>query len=671
MTRVRSLQPGAKVARYRIASLLGAGGMGEVYLARDDSLDRAVALKVLPPELVANDERVRRFVQEAKAASSLSHPHIVTIYEIGQAEVDDQPLHYIAMELVSGRTLKDLIHTDKTDLRTLVRYLAQAADGLAKAHAAGLVHRDLKPENIMVTSDGFAKVLDFGLAKLSQGDGSRVREEDQDVVIVPERPGSFELGVSPDGSYVYFIAGEDDWLSRVPSVGGVPRQVMAGADDMAFSPDGRQIVVVTETRNRETGELVSALKIANADGTESRTLASFREGNVYAPTWSPDGKFIVASIARPESRERLVAFNVADGREQAVGPDEWSFFYGLAWLPDGSGLVATAARSGEDSQLWFVSWPDGAARRITNDTNTYRGAVSVSADGTSIATLLARSSSSLWVAPADRPENATRVAGDPPISVVPLRDGRILYRAEPARNQHGLWTMAADGTGRQRLTPERLHPNSTVLVAAQADVIVFTTDDEDLVVWRMDSNGGGLNGVPIDQGDRIYEVSPDGTHVYFGKRDATDSETLHGIWRMPLAGGAAELVGDMGKASPPRFSPDGRRFHRVLVRPEGRTDRQVEIVDAVGGNVIQTLTLSESDTLEAWAPSGDALLVHRTIDRVRNIWRVPIDGRPATPLTRFGPDHFASWTFTADGSRLFFVRRERAPGEMLLFTNFR
>jgi len=671
MTRVRSLQPGAKVARYRIASLLGAGGMGEVYLARDDSLDRAVALKVLPPELVANDERVRRFVQEAKAASSLSHPHIVTIYEIGQAEVDDQPLHYIAMELVSGRTLKDLIHTDKTDLRTLVRYLAQAADGLAKAHAAGLVHRDLKPENIMVTSDGFAKVLDFGLAKLSQGDGSRVREEDQDVVIVPERPGSFELGVSPDGSYVYFIAGEDDWLSRVPSVGGVPRQVMAGADDMAFSPDGRQIVVVTETRNRETGELVSALKIANADGTESRTLASFREGNVYAPTWSPDGKFIVASIARPESRERLVAFNVADGREQAVGPDEWSFFYGLAWLPDGSGLVATAARSGEDSQLWFVSWPDGAARRITNDTNTYRGAVSVSADGTSIATLLARSSSSLWVAPADRPENATRVAGDPPISVVPLRDGRILYRAEPARNQHGLWTMAADGTGRQRLTPERLHPNSTVLVAAQADVIVFTTDDEDLVVWRMDSNGGGLNGVPIDQGDRIYEVSPDGTHVYFGKRDATDSETLHGIWRMPLAGGAAELVGDMGKASPPRFSPDGRRFHRVLVRPEGRTDRQVEIVDAVGGNVIQTLTLSESDTLEAWAPSGDALLVHRTIDRVRNIWRVPLDGRPATPLTRFGPDHFASWTFTADGSRLFFVRRERAPGEMLLFTNFR
>jgi serine/threonine protein kinase len=162
----RSLDSGTLVGRYRVASLLGAGGMGEVYLARDESLDRSVALKVLPPELVANNERVRRFVQEARTASSLSHPHIVTIYEIGQAEVDGQVVHYIAMELVAGRTLKDLIHTDRIDLRTLVRYLAQAADGLAKAHAAGLVHRDLKPENVMVTSDGFAKVLDFGLAKL-------------------------------------------------------------------------------------------------------------------------------------------------------------------------------------------------------------------------------------------------------------------------------------------------------------------------------------------------------------------------------------------------------------------------------------------------------------------------------------------------------------------------
>ena len=162
----KSLQPGSVVGRFRVLSLLGAGGMGEVYLARDESLDRSVALKILPPDLLKNEDRVRRFVQEAKSASSLSHPNIVTIYEIGEADVDSTHVHFIAMELVAGSTLKDLIHSKKTDLRTLLRHLAQAAEGIAKAHAAGIVHRDLKPENIMVTRDAYAKVLDFGLAKL-------------------------------------------------------------------------------------------------------------------------------------------------------------------------------------------------------------------------------------------------------------------------------------------------------------------------------------------------------------------------------------------------------------------------------------------------------------------------------------------------------------------------
>jgi serine/threonine protein kinase/Tol biopolymer transport system component len=190
-----ALQPGSTLSHYRIISPLGAGGMGEVYMAQDETLERAVALKVLPPELVKSEERVRRFIQEAKSASSLSHPHIVTIYEIGKAEVrsggdDDlsapsEPIHFIAMELISGETLKQKIHGERTDLRTLLRYLAQAAEGIAKAHAAGIVHRDLKPENIMISRDGYAKVLDFGLAKLTErsetgGDRSATRTAAQD-----------------------------------------------------------------------------------------------------------------------------------------------------------------------------------------------------------------------------------------------------------------------------------------------------------------------------------------------------------------------------------------------------------------------------------------------------------------------------------------------------------
>ena len=172
-----SLRTGTILGSYRVVAPLGAGGMGEVYQAHDAKLDRAVALKVLPAELVRDAERVRRFVQEARSASSLSHPNIVTIHDIGEAvpaeedaepSPDAAPVHYIAMELVDGATLRQLFADRSVEPRTLLAHLAQAAEGLAKAHAAGIVHRDLKPENIMVTRDGYTKVLDFGLAKLTE-----------------------------------------------------------------------------------------------------------------------------------------------------------------------------------------------------------------------------------------------------------------------------------------------------------------------------------------------------------------------------------------------------------------------------------------------------------------------------------------------------------------------
>jgi serine/threonine protein kinase/roadblock/LC7 domain-containing protein len=156
------LDAGAKIGRYEILSQLGKGGMGEVYLAKDTKLDRKVALKILPAELAVNRERMLRFVQEAKAAAALNHPNVAHVYEIGEHE----GLNFIAMEFVEGSTLREKIHYERTELRKLIKYLQQVAGGLAKAHAAGIVHRDLKPDNIMITRDGYAKILDFGLAKL-------------------------------------------------------------------------------------------------------------------------------------------------------------------------------------------------------------------------------------------------------------------------------------------------------------------------------------------------------------------------------------------------------------------------------------------------------------------------------------------------------------------------
>lgn len=158
---------GKTLRSYRIESKLGAGGMGVVYKAVDSHLDRTVAIKVLVASAVSAD-REKRFVQEAKAASSLNHANIVTIYDIDTQEIDGKPVRYIAMEYVAGETLDHLIGRKGLPVRTALKYAAQIADALAAAHAAGIVHRDLKPSNVMVTSQGLVKVLDFGLAKLNE-----------------------------------------------------------------------------------------------------------------------------------------------------------------------------------------------------------------------------------------------------------------------------------------------------------------------------------------------------------------------------------------------------------------------------------------------------------------------------------------------------------------------
>ena len=158
-----ALLSGTHLGPYQIESLLGAGGMGEVYRARDARLGRNLAIKILPAAFSTDPDRLQRFEREARSASALNHPNIVTIYELGQ----DGSTHYIAMELVEGNTLSELLLAGALPLRKAIEIAAQVAEGLAKAHEAGIAHRDLKPGNLMVSKDGFVKILDFGLAKLS------------------------------------------------------------------------------------------------------------------------------------------------------------------------------------------------------------------------------------------------------------------------------------------------------------------------------------------------------------------------------------------------------------------------------------------------------------------------------------------------------------------------
>src|SRR2546426_4647197 len=161
------LSPGTRLGPYEVLSPLGAGGMGEVWRAKDDRLGREVAIKVLPHDAAGDADRMRRFELEARSASALNHPAILTIHDFGV----EAGVHYLVTELLSGRTLREVLLAEgPVSQRRALDWMTQIARGLAAAHEKGILHRDLKPENLFVTADGRVKILDFGLAKLAQAE---------------------------------------------------------------------------------------------------------------------------------------------------------------------------------------------------------------------------------------------------------------------------------------------------------------------------------------------------------------------------------------------------------------------------------------------------------------------------------------------------------------------
>ena len=174
-----NLADGYSLGHYRITSKIGAGGMGEVYLAEDTKLDRRVALKVLPSEFAEDKDRMSRFVREARSASALNHPNIITIHEIGESD----GTHFIATEFIDGKTLDEFTKTNPLNLKSALEIAIQIASALDEAQAAGIVHRDIKPDNVMIRASGLVKILDFGIAKLTEANKPSVADSDAATVI--------------------------------------------------------------------------------------------------------------------------------------------------------------------------------------------------------------------------------------------------------------------------------------------------------------------------------------------------------------------------------------------------------------------------------------------------------------------------------------------------------
>lgn len=385
------LQPKTRLGPYEVVSLLGRGGMGEVYRATDIRLGRDVAIKVLSGELASSPKLVSRFEQEARAASALNHPNITTIYDIGEAD----SIVYIAMELVEGRTLREVL-SGPLPTKRLLQIGAQIADGLARAHAAGIVHRDLKPENIMISADWRAKILDFGLAKLTQpwslgddtGDVATISRASEQGIILgtvgymsPEQASGHPVGVESDqfslGVILYEMATGRRAFQRgtaIETLSALIREEPERVETLNPSVPlplrwilERCLSKDADQRYASTGDLVKDLRNLQEHLAQAESLGSAAVPTRRAVWTSPLRLLTLAGIAiavigavvgafllgqgRPEPLPifRQLTFRHGNIRGARLGPDGRTVVYAATWIgapPDAYVIRPESPRSG-------------------------------------------------------------------------------------------------------------------------------------------------------------------------------------------------------------------------------------------------------------------------------------------------------------------------------------
>jgi eukaryotic-like serine/threonine-protein kinase len=363
---------GRMIGSYRVLALLGAGGMGHVYRAKDTKLGRDVAIKILPDQFSSNWQWVKRFEQEARAASALNHPNVVTIHEIGQIG----SLYFIVMELIEGQTLRKILGQGSLPIKEVVGLAAQLADGLAKAHEAGITHRDLKPENLMVTRDGLVKILDFGLAKLSEPQEGKVESgvSTQSGVLVgtvgymsPEQVRGGRVGIQSDqfafGTMLYEMA-----TGKRAFQGATPVETLSAIirdDPPAIAQLNPRVPVPLrwilerclaknpQDRYVSTRDLARDIQNLRDRFSEVRTQTARPERQALS-AWIASGVFLLlAALAvgilyfktAPATAGRPVVFSVF--------PPEQETFDFASLSPDGNLLAYASHKLGGASRLWI------------------------------------------------------------------------------------------------------------------------------------------------------------------------------------------------------------------------------------------------------------------------------------------------------------------------------
>ncbi|HUP46362.1 MAG TPA: protein kinase [Thermoanaerobaculia bacterium] len=596
------------LGRYRLVSLLGEGGMGKVYKAHDAALDRHVAIKILPPELLTDASRVARFIQEARAASALSHPHVLTVYDIGEAD----NVRYMAMELIEGKTLREQMLSGPADLRKALKVVLQVAEALTAAHAAGIVHRDLKPENIMISSAGYAKVLDFGLAKLWR-EPSSASETASRTAVKGTDPGMV-MGTAGYMSPEQARGDSVDHRSDLFSLGCVLYELVSGR--RAFRGDSS-----VDTMHKVIYDEADPIRSVRAD-VPAELARILRK----ALAKDPDDRYQTAKDLAIDLRELLRELDTSPGGAAvhvAATPSRprllWPVLMVLAIAAVAAGLLwqwrTPAVQTATPSQLRIT--------RVTASGKVTGGAIS--RDGKFVAYSVSdQGEQSLWV---------RQMTSGQSLELIPME-------------RTGYWGMS-------------FSPDGDIYYG------VKSSEEPAGAIYQISPLGGAPRRI-IGRIDTPPTFAPDGKRIGFlraGFPTANESAiiiaNIDGSGEKTLATvRSPELFVPVfyGGAS---WSPDGTQIATAVVNREARKSHVVG-VDVASGAV---KPIAQGDWVQvaqvAWLPDGGGLLAvaFDRNDTRSQVWYIPYPGGSPTQITNDLFD-YRIVSLTADGKSLMTVAAE-------------